>query len=233
MRAILLMVLLPGCAMFQRVDEPPFRTVEVRGDVEIRAYEAMVLAVTDVEGERKASLYAGFRLLADYIFGKNQQARSVSMTAPVQQQAASRALAMTAPVQQSGGGGTWRVSFVMPRGETLETLPRPVDDRVRLVEVPARQVAALRYRGTWNHSRTDENTRTLLDTVEKMGLKPVGEPVSAKYDPPWTPFFLRRNEVLVDVVPRDATHGSAPTTTSHQPVATGADGPTPGPGPTT
>jgi hypothetical protein len=106
---------------------------------------------------------------------------------------------MTAPVSQEGGGNSWKISFLMPAEYTMETLPAPIDEKVTLREVPSRSVAAIRYSGTWSQRRFEEKRSALLEWVQKRGWKMLGHPVWARYDPPFMPWFMRRNEVLIAV----------------------------------
>lgn len=188
-----------GCAMFQKVEEPPYRVVNQNDKVQVREYPSMILAVTEVEGPREQSLNRGFRILADYIFGNNRDNRKVEMTAPVQQSSEGRKVEMTAPVQASGSGDRWRIAFVMPSHETMESLPTPVDARVQLVQVPPRKVAVLRFSGRSSTARMEQHASVLMQTLQAQGVQVNGQPVSAYYNPPWTPWPLRRNEVMVDV----------------------------------
>ena len=121
------------------------------------------------------------------------------MTAPVSQEAGSKKIPMTAPVNQEGIGEKWRISFVMPLKYTLKTLPDPLDDRVKLLEVQQRVMAAVRYSGTWSREHYEENKKRLEDWIQGHGLTSVGEPVFSRYNPPFMPWFLRRNEVLIPV----------------------------------
>ena len=126
------------------------------------------------------------------------------MTAPVLQQAAAgRRIAMTAPVVQreSDHPDSQIVGFVMPAEETLETLPEPLDPAVSFHVVPARRVAAHTYSGTWSASRYEEHLATLRAALASAGLTAVGEPIWARYDPPFMPWFLRTNEILVELAP--------------------------------
>ena len=104
---------------------------------------------------------------------------------------------MTAPVAQEKTGEGWTVAFIMPSEHTMATLPRPNDVRVTLREVPARRVAAVTFSGTWGADRFDTFAKELLGKLDAAGFVPAGPPVYARYDPPWTPWFLRKNEVLV------------------------------------
>jgi hypothetical protein len=117
------------------------------------------------------------------------------MTAPVVQEPASEEIAMTAPVAQEKVGDRYRITFLMPSQYTLETLPEPTDTRIGLRAEPMRSVAAIRYTGFWSRSRYDDHERRLREWIQRRGR----EPVWARYDPPFMPWFLRRNEVLIEV----------------------------------
>lgn len=181
------------------VDEASYEVLESESDFELRRYAPQVVAETLVEGDFDDVGNEGFRRLSGYIFGKNQRQQSVSMTAPVSQEPVSQKIAMTAPVNQEPVGDAWRITFVMPAEYKLEDLPIPEDERVVLKELGARLVAAIRYSGTWSESRYDEQEALLMDRLESRGLNPKGSPVFARYNPPFMPWFLRRNEVLIEV----------------------------------
>jgi hypothetical protein len=119
------------------------------------------------------------------------------MTAPVAQ--APVRIAMTAPVAQRAGAGGYVVQFAMPREWTLETLPKPNDARVTLRAIPARTVAVANYSGTWSQSNYEENLKRLEEALAKAGLNWHGEAIWARYDPPWIPWFWRRNEVMLEL----------------------------------
>jgi hypothetical protein len=121
------------------------------------------------------------------------------MTTPVLEEIASEKIPMTAPVNQQIENGKWVISFVMPAQYTVETLPEPLDPRVSLKPFPGRLMAALKYSGTWSRNRYDEKRILLEAMVRSHGLRSAGEPVFARYDPPWTLWFLRRNEILIPV----------------------------------
>lgn len=181
-------------------EQPKYEVVARHEDFEVREYASYLVAETEVEGDRQAAGNAGFRRLADYIFGKNAGSREVAMTAPVAQERAPQRIAMTAPVSQAPAGeDRYVVQFMMPSQYRLEDLPEPLDGAVRFREVPARRVAALRYSGTWSESRYQEHLAKLRSAMEREGLTGRGEPVWARYDPPFKPWFLRTNEILVEV----------------------------------
>lgn len=182
-------------------------TVVVREDkFELRQYEPYLVAETMVEGDFDTVGNEGFRRLFDYISGKNRKRQSISMTAPVSQEAESEKISMTAPVNQVRVGEKYRITFVMPAKYTMETLPEPLDDRVKLQAVSGQLIAALRYSGTWSKDRYEEKRTRLQALMRHKGLEAAGEPIFARYNPPFMPWFLRRNEVLIPV-----ENGSQPT----------------------
>jgi hypothetical protein len=179
------------------IEEPKYTALQTYEDFEVRRYEAYAVAETAVQAGFDDAGNDAFGILAGYIFGKNKGARKIEMTAPVTQTPAK--IAMTAPVTQSNDGGEVVVRFVMPSEWTLETLPEPLDPRVRLREVPGRTVAVIRYSGFWSESRYREELAKLEAALQREGLRWIGEPVWARYNPPWTPWFLRRNEIWLEV----------------------------------
>jgi len=181
------------------VEKLAYRTIEQDGRFELRMIEPHVVAETFVEGDFEDVGSEGFRRLVDYIGGANRTQARISMTAPVVQEPASEEIAMTAPVAQEKVGDRYRITFVMPSGYTLESLPQPTDARIRLQAEPGRRVAAIRYSGFWSRSRYDDHERSLREWIQRRGLESVGEPVWARYDPPFMPWFFRRNEILIEV----------------------------------
>ena len=181
------------------IEKAKYIVLEKEDDVEIRQYEPQIVAETYVEGDLEAVGDEGFRRLYDFISGDNRQKQSISMTAPVGQEAKSEKIAMTAPVGQEKKDHRWRITFHMPAEYTLESLPEPTDPRVKLVRDPGRLMAAIRYSGTWSEAGYEANRALLEAFIEKRGLIKAGEPVWARYDPPFMPWFLRRNEVLIPI----------------------------------
>ena len=181
------------------VEEAGYSIIEKEKGFELRQYESHIVAETVLEGGLDEVGNEGFRRLYQYISGNNRKRQSISMTAPVYQEVSSEKIAMTAPVGQERMGGQWRITFVMPLRYMMETLPEHLDARVELKRVPGRLMAALRYSGTWSRKRYEERKDQLLELIEKRGLRSVGEPVFARYNSPYMPWFLRRNEVLIPV----------------------------------
>ena len=188
------------------LEKPIYRVVEQEGNFELRQYEPYLVAETTVEGDFDTVGNEGFRRLFDYISGKNRKQQSITMTAPVSQKTESEKISMTAPVNQVRVGEKYRITFVMPAKYTLETLPEPLDTRVKLKAVPGQLIAALRYSGTWSKERYEEKRIRLQALMKQKNLGPAGEPIFARYNPPFMPWFLRRNEVLIP-----AENGPQPT----------------------
>jgi len=180
-------------------EEAKYTVIMKEESFELRQYESHIVAETIVEGDFDRVGNEGFRRLFKYISGENQKKQAISMTAPVSQDAGSEKIAMTTPVNQERTGNQWRIAFLMPSAYTIETLPQPLDPKVLLKEIPARRMAAITYSGTWSRKRYEEKKALLELFIKKQGLKSIGEPVFARYNPPFMPWFMRRNEVLIPV----------------------------------
>ncbi|MFZ0728125.1 MAG: heme-binding protein [Desulfobacterales bacterium] len=181
------------------IEEPSYIVLETEGNFELRKYSSYIVAETYVEGDFEAVGSEGFRRLADYIGGKNQKKESISMTSPVIQKPASEKIAMTAPVSQARENGRWRIAFMMPSAYTMDTLPIPDDDRIALREEKEKKVAVIRYSGSWGKKRYENHATKLMEWIATKGWKMTGAPVWARYDPPFMPWFMRRNEILIPV----------------------------------
>jgi hypothetical protein len=183
----------------QAVEEPAFKTVLIDGAFEVRDYPDLIVAEVAVTGDQKEAANKGFRLLADYIFGGNKRRQSIAMTAPVAQEPVSQRVAMTAPVTQIQKAGTWTVRFTMPRAYRMEALPEPNDPKVQLRRLPATRFATLRFSGLAGKRDVDAKITELLAATTAHHLLASGPVTLAQYNPPWTPWFMRRNEVMVPV----------------------------------
>lgn len=183
------------------VEQAAYKTVTADGDFEVRDYPSLVVAEVTRTGDRKNSVNQGFRPLAAYIFAKERKGEPIAMTVPVTQERR-ETIAMTAPVTQTPdeAGDKWTIRFVMPSNYTLETLPRPVGADVRIDKMPARQRAAIRFSGVATDALLGEKEAALRAWMTSRNLKAGGSPTYAYYNAPWTPGFLRRNEVLLDIV---------------------------------
>jgi hypothetical protein len=183
------------------VEEPAFNLLREDGAFEIREYAPTIIAETTLAGEAVKARNAGFQPLADYIFANDRNGGEIAMTAPVTQ-AKRQKIAMTAPVTQESSLAGWTIAFTMPANYTMETLPAPANRAVRLIQQPARRMAVLVFSGLTGEERMESKRLELFDRIAKESLSPVGEPVFAFYDPPWTLPFLRRSEVMVEVAAR-------------------------------
>ena len=181
------------------IEKAKYTVLEKEDGFEIRQYDPQIVAETFVEGDLEEVGNEGFRRLYAYISGENTKKQSISMTAPVVQQAGSEKISMTAPVKQEKVDNQWRITFLMPAEYTLETLPEPDDSRVKLAQEPGRIMAAVKYSGTWSEEGYEENKALLEEYLRRRGLTKAGAAVWARYDPPFMPWFLRRNEVLIPV----------------------------------
>lgn len=178
-------------------ESPGYRVTNRLGPVEIREYEPYLVAETTVDGRLETAGNRGFRILAKYIFGDNRGSQKITMTAPVaQEKAEGTKIAMTTPVTQEQVGDRYTIRFMMPSELTREELPVPNDARITIREVPARTFAAIRYSGRWSKRNYDKHLDALYETLRAEDLEPTGEPVWARYNPPFTPWFMRRNEIL-------------------------------------
>ncbi len=177
------------------IEEPSYEVVQQLDGAEVRQYAPYVVAQVLVSGPADQAGNAAFPILAGYIFGKNKGARKFDMTAPVTQAAVPVKLEMTAPVTQAVAPGGYLVQFVLPKAITLASAPEPIDPRVQLREVPGRRVAVIRYSGFWSQANFDEHLGKLEAALRAAQLPWTGEPTLSRYNAPFTPWFLRRNEV--------------------------------------
>ncbi|MFC4018870.1 SOUL family heme-binding protein [Micromonospora sp. GCM10011542] len=184
-------------------EQQPYRVVSRHPGFELRRYAAHVVAEMEVQASFTRAPIEAFRPLAAYIGGANRARHPIGTTAPVAPEpAATQKIPMTAPVVQEEGErpGAYLVQFVMPAGSTAATLPEPVDARVRIREVPAMLAAAMRFTGRWTEKSFGQRATALGRAVTATGLQPTGAIRYARFDPPWKPWFLRRNEVVLPVV---------------------------------
>ena len=203
-RSLLLAGLVFGTAggVAMGIEESAYTVENTDGAYQVRQYAPQVVAETLVEGTLEEAGNKAFRPLFNYISGANRSKGKIAMTAPVTQQLDGEKIAMTAPVGQEAVSNQWAVTFMMPANYTLVTLPAPTDEKVRLRAIPARRMAAVRYSGTWSRQRYERNLSRLREWMKAQGLAAAGEPVWARYNAPFTPWFLRRNEILVPLPSR-------------------------------
>lgn len=186
------------------IEEPKFEVIERHDDYEIRRYAPYIVAEVTVDGPMKDAGNQAFRILADYIFGSNTDSTKMKMTAPVESQPAASGtrMKMTAPVisEQSGEDGErYRYAFVIEQKYDLESVPKPLDDRIVLRETEERVVAVIRFSGSWRESNFQKHSEKLMAALKRDGIEPVAEPYHARYNAPFVPTFFRRNEIIVEI----------------------------------
>jgi len=195
--AVAALVLLGGVA--SAGEEPPHKVAARDGDFEIRDYPALPVAEVTVQGDRNSAAYAGFRKLAGFIFGANSRKQSIEMTAPVIEARGDGAMMTSALAEPTGSSPSWVIRFVMPREFSLAALPKPDDLSIRLREEPPTRFAVLRFSGLAGDAAIAAKTAELESMLKARDLVPAGPPIVAQYDPPWTLWFMRRNEVMIPI----------------------------------
>jgi effector-binding domain-containing protein len=170
-------------------EEPDFDTVRKDGDIEIRDYDALVVAETIKTGYHEKARRRGFESLYDYIASNNRSGKKIAMTVPVLQQLS------------EGEGRTkgWAIRFIMPKKYTKASLPTPNSNDVTIHEVPAKRMVAIRFSGNFTATAASKKLMALYNYISDENLKQKGDPIYAFYDAPWTPGFLKRNEILIEV----------------------------------
>ena len=193
------LLILTGVVPAMATEEAPYTVIKTDDIFELREYAPQVLAEIIVDGDLEGAGNKAFRPLFRYISGDNKSRGKIAMTAPVSQEQKGEKISMTAPVSQQSVQGKWAVSFTMPASYTMETLPTPDDPKIKLRQVPARRVAAVRYSGFWSEEKYLLHKEKLEKWIKYNLLTVTGEPVWARYNPPFTLWFMRRNEILIPV----------------------------------
>ncbi len=196
-------LILSACSVVgvRALEEPIYQTQMQEGNFEIREYASYLVAEVFMEGEDFDEASGdGFRILADYIFGNNLS-HSASVQMAGKAEAASENIAMTAPVQMDQGEqpDQWRMAFSLPSKWNLETAPVPNDQRVNLREILPERMVVLQFSGRMGARDLEEKEQELRQWATKQGITVVGSVRTARYDPPWTLPFLRKNEVQLKV----------------------------------
>jgi SOUL heme-binding protein len=198
----LLVITLTFTGAVMATEEPQFSVLEKTPPFELRSYAPMILAEVKVEGDLDEASSQGFRLIAAYIFGQNQVSEKIAMTTPVAiegQTPKSAKIAMTSPVSIESNAGQWIVSFVMPAQYTMESLPKPLNSKVQLRQIPAVKRAVINFSGFYNANKVAERTLELEEWMKTKNLQATSAPKFARYNPPWTLPFMRRNEIMIDI----------------------------------
>ncbi len=185
-------------SIMSRVEQAKYTVVEKHGNIEIRDYASLIVAQVEVSGDRQEAIKQGFRMLADYIFGNNIAKKNVKMTTPVTQKPSEK-IAMTSPVTQTMEGKSWVVRFFMPASYSLQTLPKPNNDAIKIKEISKTRYLVIRFSGTASAKNLSQNQAKLLYFINLNPLKVISQPIYAFFNPPWTLPFLRRNEIMIEL----------------------------------
>ena len=196
---LLIAIFILGTNSVMAVEEAKYNLLKKDDRFEIRDYDPQILAEIIMEGDIEQAGNKAFNRLFRYISGENRSRNKIEMTAPVSQESRGEKIKMTAPVSLQPAQGRWAVSFMMPAAYTLETLPEPVDPGIMLRQIPDRRMAAVRYSGFWSEKNYLRYKNKLEEWIHKEGLTILGDPIWARYNPPFTLWFLRRNEILIPV----------------------------------
>ena len=199
--AIVLLVIWSIWGYFSsKVEQAEYSVIKKAKGYEIRNYPSHLSAQTIVEGSYEEAMNMGFRIIARYIFGGNAKKESIAMTAPVKEEKlVSAKIAMTAPVTFNTEGNSRLVSFVMPKSYSLDTLPVPNDSRVKLVKVPSKKMAVLHFSWLRNSNRISRMEKKLLLALLRDKIEMIGSPLYAGYNAPWTPPWMTRNEIMIEI----------------------------------
>ena len=202
----IIIVFISGCSVFgiNSVEEASYQVIKKVDNYELREYQALLVVETQIDADFKEAGRLAFDRLFGYISGNNEQKSKIAMTAPViarqNKSGQGEKINMTAPVFEERNDGGWRFMFVLPASYSIETAPIPLDPKVKLSVIPEKKVAANRYTGFWNEKVMNEKMKQLDDWIVANDLVAASKPRWADYNPRWTIPFLRRNEVMIDVM---------------------------------
>ncbi len=196
--AIALSLFLIGAPLVMAIEEPSYRVVAQSEPFEIREYPPLIVAQVEVPGDLSEASSAGFRLIANYIFGNNISVRDGGLTTT---EPAPEKIAMTVPVIAEGKGDQkmWLIQFVMPKQYTMDTLPKPNNPQVKLIPIGPQKIAVIRFTGFISDDKVQEKTAELMAWIKSRNALPLGNPRLARYNPPWSIPWMRRNEILIPI----------------------------------
>ena len=196
--SLALSLFLIGVPFAMATEEPSYRVTQQAEPFEIREYAPLIVAQVEVPGDLSEASSAGFRLIANYIFGNNIAVRDggLNMAEPVPEK-----IAMTIPViaEDRGDKKTWLIQFVMPKQYTLDTLPKPNNPQVKLLAMGSQKIAVIRFTGFVSDDKVQEKTTELMTWIKSRNELPLGNPRLARYNPPWSIPWMRRNEILIPI----------------------------------
>ena len=173
------------------VEQPNYNSINKNKNIEIRHYKKLLYAETTVTGPREESISTGFRIIADFIFGNNRLSESDNNSSKI---------AMTSPViQERISNSNWKVKFIMPQSFTVQNLPLPNNEKIKITEGNNEYFIAIRFSGSSSQKNLDKNLKILLDHISANDIETSGSTIYAFYNPPWTLPIFRRNEILYKI----------------------------------
>ena len=181
-----------------KVEKPKYTVNFAKGNIERRSYEPMIVAEVLIESERQEAISQGFRVLADYIFGNNVSSEKIPMTAPVIEQKSEK-IPMTAPVKQQNKGNMWSIQFIMPSKYSMNSLPIPNNEAVKIKQVATAEFVVIKFNGKNENENIQIYEDKLREFIEEKDLEVKDKPIYAFYNPPWTMPILRRNEIMIEI----------------------------------
>tara|TARA_B110000240_G_C13424188_1_gene420842 strand:+ start:557 stop:1174 length:618 start_codon:yes stop_codon:yes gene_type:complete len=198
---ILSIITISGCTVMgvSNSEEAAYEILFEQGNIQIRLYAESLIAQTTTSGNYKESSHKGFKRLAGYIFGDNQSNQKIEMTTPVIETSTSEKIAMTVPVLQEEINDSWTMTFVLPSKYTLDTIPKPINNKVKVIKLAGKKVSTIRYSGLIKPEKIEQKAFELQQWLNNNNYVSISKPYSAAYDPPWTLPFLRRNEVQIEI----------------------------------
>ena len=209
----LVLWMLYGYLSVRSVEKPTYTFIEAKAggavsnssNIELRQYSTMLVAETVVDGPYDEAVNNGFRNIANYIFGNNTSSASIGMTSPVLQEPSSQKIAMTTPVlQEQNQNETYTISFIMPSKYTMDSIPKPNKSNVQLREVQDRTLASISFSGLWTDTKAEKFRKKLVSALTADGYQFEPNPQFARYNPPWTPPWMRRNEIWIVVTTQNS-----------------------------
>jgi hypothetical protein len=195
LKVIAALFMLIGCASADDTETLEYQVLKEDGKIEVREYSAYIAASVTFDNKQDFEDKA-FKVLADYIFGKNVRQENIGMTSPVMNEGED--IGMTSPVITGKKEG-WTMTFTMPKRYTMENLPMPVDERIEITQVPAQTMAAIRFSGYRTNSKDAKKEKELRDWLKNENIETLGQASFAGYNPPWTLPIFRRNEVMIRI----------------------------------
>lgn len=176
-------LMLTGCSLIGNFEHVSYQVLQADGNIEVRRYDDALIADVSVSGDRNDAANEAFMILLEFIKGNNKSSEPIAMTAPVS--------------QQKEKNGVWKVAFFMPAKFTNENLPAPTDERIKISKIKGGKLAVIKFSGRWTNDNFSEHEQILRDYLKGMKYRSFGEPIYAYYNDPFTPWFLRRNEVML------------------------------------